>query len=186
MDELKSAQEAVSQARANLTQAVTLARTQGRTWADIGKELDMTRQAAFKRFGKPVDPESGEHIAPRSISGLQERTEKVFTLIAAGNYDDLGLLMNPQTAQELPAPLIADTWRSVLTEVGNLERCIDTELELSDGTSLDDDEQIVGTVIGATILHCEAGQLRGRVAFDEQSKVVGLLIIPMDHGPLPF
>lgn len=186
MDDLRTAQEAVTRARDNLAQAVTAARAQGRTWADIGKELNMTRQAAFKRFGKPVDPENGEHIPPRSVQGLHELTEKVFALIAKGDYDDLGLVMNEQTAQELPASLIADTWRSVLAELGALERCNDTGLELPGGTPLDDDDQIIGTVIGATTLECEAGQLRGRVAFDENSQVVGLLIVPLDHGPLPF
>ena len=186
MDELRSAHQAVEQARADLQRAVTDARAQGRTWADIGKELDMTRQAAFKRFGKPVDPENGEHITPRSMEGLRELTEKVFALISDGNYEDLGPLVNEQTAQELPAALIADTWRSVLTEVGVLQGCRGTGLELPGGSPLDEDEQIIGTVVGNTILECEAGQLRGRVAFNEQSQVVGLLIIPLDHGPLPF
>lgn len=186
MDELQDAQEGVERARVKLQQAVTDARAQGRTWADIGKELEMSRQAAFKRFGKPVDPENGEHITPRSVRGLQERTEKVFTLIAGGSYDDLGLLMNAQTAQELPAPPIADTWRSALSEVGALQCCSDSGLELPGGAPLDEDEQIIGTVIGTTTLECEAGQLRGRVAFDERSQVVGLLIVPLDHGRLPF
>lgn len=177
MDELRRAQQAVEQARVTLQQAVTDARAEGRTWADIGKELHMTRQAAFKRFGKPIDPENGEHIAPRSIEGLRERTDKVFTLISDGNYDDLGLMMNEQTAQELPAALIADTWRSVLTEIGALQCCSGTGLELPGGSPLNEDEQIIGTVIGSTVLACEAGQLRGRVAFDEQSQVVGLLMV---------
>lgn len=186
MDELKKALDAVSQARLDLARAVTAARAEGRTWADIGKELNMTRQAAFKRFGEPVDPESGEQIVPRSIRGLSERTEEVFALIAAGDYDGLELLMHPQAARELPAPVIADTWRAVLSEVGNLGSCTETRLELPGGAPLDEDDRIIGTVIGATVLDCEAGRVRGRVAFDEESRVVGLLLVPLDHGPLPF
>lgn len=186
MDELRRALEAVADARAELAAAVRTARAQGRTWADIGKELNMSRQAAFKRFGEPVDPHDGNPIVARTIADLKERTEKVLALIAAGQYDDLELMMHPQTAQELPTSLIADTWRSVLSEVGSLERCVNTALELPGGTPLADDDQILGTVVGATMLECEAGRLRGRVAFDEQSRVVGLLIVPVDHGPLPF
>ena len=146
----------------------------------------MSRQAAFKRFGEPVNPATGERIVARSITSLRERTEKVFALIAASEYDDLGLFMHPQTAQELSAELIADTWRSALSEVGTLEHCVDTSLELPGGAPLADDEQIIGTVVGSTILECEAGRLQGRVAFDEQSRVVGLLIVPVDYEPLPF
>ena len=36
------------------------ARTQGHTWQEIGDVLGTSRQAAFQRFGRPVDPRTGE------------------------------------------------------------------------------------------------------------------------------
>lgn len=146
----------------------------------------MTRQAAFKRFGEPVDPENGETIGARTADGVRQRTEQVFGLIAAGDYDGLSPLMHPQTAEELPAALIADTWRAVLSEVGTLEHCLDTHVELPGGALLADDEEIIGVVVGVTVLDCEAGQLAGRVAFDDQLQVVGLLMVPLDQKRLPF
>lgn len=169
-----------------MADAVTTARQQGRTWAEIGEDLGMSRQAAFKRFGKPVDPATGEQLSTRDAAGIRELTEGVFTLIAAGDYEHLGALMHPVTAQELPPAMIAETWRAVLAEVGSLERCVETRVELPGGTPLAEGDEVIGIVVGATVLDCEAGQVRGRVAFDEQSKVVGLLVLPMKHGPLPF
>lgn len=186
MGELSDAQQAVEAARRGLIEAVAAARAQGRTWADIGEELGMSRQAAFKRFGEPVDPRRGDTIGTRGVQDIRELTEGVFALMAGGDYDGLAKLMHPVTAQELPTELIADTWRAVLAEVGTLERFLDTRIELPGGTPIADGEQVIGSVIGATVLDCGAGQVRGRVAFDDQSKIVGLLLVPMEHGPLPF
>jgi hypothetical protein len=186
MDELKRAQQAVDEAKRRLVDAARTARAQGRTWADIGKELGMTRQAAFKRFGEPVDPENGETIGTRTSEGVRQRTEQVFALLAAGDYDGLEPLMHPQTTVELPASLLADTWRAVLSEVGALERCTDTHVELPGGAPLAEDEDVVGVVVGVTTLGCEAGELSGRVAFDESLRVVGLLIVPPDQKQFVF
>lgn len=184
--DIRRAHQALEEARRNLDAAVQAARAQGRTWAQIGEELGMTRQAAFKRFGRPVDPSTGDEITPRSVRDVVDLTERVFALIAAGDYDQLTPLMHPQTLQEIPPALIADTWRKVLTEVGALERCEGTHVELPGGTAIESDEQVVGTVVGATTLECEAGSLHGRVAVSDESLVVGMLLVPTDHGPLPF
>ncbi|MGH3152759.1 MAG: hypothetical protein ACRDOB_18790, partial [Streptosporangiaceae bacterium] len=41
---------------AGLREAVQNARDAGHTWAEIGELLGTTRQAAFQRFGRPLDP----------------------------------------------------------------------------------------------------------------------------------
>ena len=88
--------------------------------------------------------------------------------------------------EQLTPQLIGDTWVVALGMVGELEGFEGTHVELHDGTPLDADERVIGTVIGATVLRCEGGELVGRVAFDETSAIVGILIVPTDHGPLPF
>lgn len=186
MDEIRAAMDALQGARRHLESAVLAARANGRTWAEIGETLGMTRQAAYKRFGAPTDPRTGERIAKRAVADVVELTELVFTLIAAGDYDQLARLMHPSTALELSPDVIAATWQSVLSEVGELSEMNDTRVELQDGVAVEADEQVLGTVIGTTVLECEAGQLVGRVAFSDDAKVVGLLIVPLDHGPLPF
>ena len=146
----------------------------------------MTRQAAFKRFGKPVDPATGKTLQTRGIDQVRERTEQVFALIAAGDYEGLAEILHPATAQELSPELIAETWRRVLGDVGELQQCRDTRVELPGGEVIADDDRVIGTVIGATTLECEAGVAVGRVALDEDAKVVGILLLPENHGPLPF
>lgn len=186
MDEIRAAQRAVQEARRRLEAAVDAARADGRTWADIGKELGMTRQAAFKRFGKPVDPVGGEPLTKRGVSDVRTITEHVFTLIATGDQDGLAAIMHPVTARELPRERIAETWRTVLGEVGALQSLRDTRVEMPGGAELSDDDEVVGTVVGATTLVCEAGEMTGRVAVNEDGLVVGILIVPEGYSPLPF
>ena len=186
MDEIRAASEALQGARRRLETAVLTARADGHTWAEIGETLGMTRQAAYKRFGTPTDPRTGERIAKRGVADVVEITERAFTLLAAGDYEQLARPMHPSTALELSPDVIAATWQSVLTEVGELSELQQTRVELPGGVPVESDEQVLGTVIGTTVLECEAGQLVGRVAFSDDAKVVGLLLVPVDHGPLPF
>lgn len=186
MEDIRSAQQALEEARRTLDAAVQAARAQGSTWAQIGEELGMSRQAAFKRFGRPVDPRTGTRIEPRSVADVVGLTERVFTLIAAGDYETLMPLLHPQAARELTPDVIAETWRRVLAEVGTLQGAAGTHVELPGGGPVSSDDEVVGTVVGATTLECEAGQVHGRVAVADDGQVVGLLLVPTDHGPLPF
>ena len=146
----------------------------------------MSKQAAYKRFGKPVDPHSGAAITAHGVTSVVAITEQVFRCIAAGDHDQLEGLMHPRTVQELPRTEIAAVWAQALAEVGTLEGFSDTHVELPDGTRLAEDDEVLGTVVGATTLQCEAGELVGRVAVTAEGQVVGLLIVPTDHGELPF
>lgn len=148
----------------------------------------MSRQAAFKRFGEVTNPVDGRKItgAPLSIDQIRRTTEQVFDLISGGEYEKLEQLIHPEIRKELPASLIADTWARLLTEVGAKESYGDTHVALPAGEPIEADEQILGTVVGVTTLNCEAGEMMGRVAVDDQLRVVGLLIVTPDHSPLAF
>lgn len=186
VNEIRAALHAVQSARQRLESAVQQARAQGHTWAEIGAEMGMSRQAAFKRFGRPADPRGGDGIRGHRAHEVTALTDRVFTLIAAGEHAELARMMDPHTAEELTPDLVGATWRAVLAEIGTLDRCRDTRAELPDGTVVDDDDIVIGSVIGATTLECEAGEMLGRVAFDDTSRVVGILVVPTEHGPLPF
>ena len=45
---------------------VRQARAEGRTWAEIGEVLQVTRQAAFQRFGAPAGGAGDRHWIPPS------------------------------------------------------------------------------------------------------------------------
>lgn len=188
MEAIREAQQALDRAKDQLRSTVQQARSQGQTWAAIGEALGMSRQAAFKRFGEVTNPVDGRKItgARMSIDQVRRTTEQVFDLISAGEYDKLEQLIHPKVRDELPASLIAETWAGVLTEVGAKESYVDTHVVLPAGERIEEDDQILGTVVGVTTLNCEAGEMMGRVAVDDQQRVVGLLIITPDYSPVPF
>lgn len=121
-----------------------------------------------------------------SIDQIRRITEQVFDLISAGEYEELEQLIHPGARMELPASLIAETWSRLLTEVGAKESYVDTHVALPAGERIEEDDQILGTVVGVTTLNCEAGEMMGRVAVDDQLYVVGLLIVTPDHSPVAF
>lgn len=188
MDEIEEAQASLEQAKEQLKAAVQKARHQGRTWAEVGAALGMTRQAAFKRFGEATNPADGRKItgAPMSVEKIRSITEQVFDHISSGDYASLEELMHPSTRQELPESLVSETWARVLAEVGEKQSYSDTHVVLPAGERIEEDEQLLGTVVGVTTLNCEAGEMMGRVAVDDQQRVVGLLLVSPDHSPLPF
>ena len=146
----------------------------------------MSRQAAYKRFGEATNPSTREPVHKHTAQQVQEMTEQVFRLIAVGELEQLQELLHPQAREQLSEELIAETWAGVLAEVGALDSLDETRVETPDGDVIGPDEEVMGSLIGQTTLRCEAGEYLGRVAVDEQLRVVGLLIVEPGSGPLPF
>ena len=121
-----------------------------------------------------------------TTSGVVDLTERVFALVDAGDYETLRGLMTEEAATALTADVVLDTWARVVADTGNLIACRDTGVELPDGTTVGATETALGSVVGHTVLECEAGTWVGRVAVDPDHRVVGLLVVPREHGPLPF
>lgn len=188
MERIKAAHAALDRAKADLTAAVRDARRRGATWAEIGEALGMTRQAAFKRFGEVTNPADGRAITGghMSIEKVRLLTEEVFDLVSTGDYASLEQLLHPEVRSELPESLVAGTWERVLSEMGAKEGYTDTHVVLPGGDRIEEDETVLGTVVGVTTLNLEAGELMGRVAIDDQLRVVGLLIVPVGQQHLPF
>lgn len=184
--EVAAAQRAIEEARGELQRAVDRARAAGTSWAAIGSTLDMTRQAAFKRFGHPRDPRTGHTMTPTDLRPLIPLTERTFALLDAGDHATLHGLMTEQTAEGLARDLLLDTWAQVVAETGNLTGCRETRLESFEGVELDPSEASLGGAIGATTIVCEAGEWSGRVAFDPDQRIVGLLVVPVGATDLPF
>jgi hypothetical protein len=56
--------------------------------------------------------------------------------------------------------VIAPVWRSVLTEIGELQRFSGARVEVPGGEEVASDEQVIGTVICELTLESEAGLVR--------------------------
>ena len=61
-DAVAAARDLSAAAEAALQATIDRARAAGQSWREIGNVLGTSRQAAFQRFGHPVDPGTGETV----------------------------------------------------------------------------------------------------------------------------
>ncbi|MBM9433219.1 hypothetical protein [Flaviflexus equikiangi] len=192
MERIRAAHRDVAEAHRRLDEAVARARLDGSTWAEIGAALGMSRQAAFKRFGKPKNPTTGETMSARTTDHLPALTEKFFTLVAEGDEEAAMGMLHHRTRKELPWPTIIEVWASVVGEYGELEGCDNTFVTTPKSTEPEGNllgrinGKLLGIAIGVTTLRLEAGEIMGRVAFDKDEAVVGVLFLPEGATDIAF
>jgi hypothetical protein len=150
-----------------LQAAVDRARAAGRSWKEIGDVLDTTRQAAFQRFGRPVDPRTGAPMSRDTLPGAAEQATAIFEAMAAGRWEEAQKDLSDRMREALGADKLAAGWARTISMIGSLERM---------------DEPLVFPLDEHTVvqipLHFEAGDRTGRVTFDSDGKVVGLFLRP--------
>ena len=152
---------------AALQEAVDRARTAGRSWREIGDVLDTTRQAAFQRFGRPVDPRTGKPMLRAVPRGTADRAIDLFANIIGGRWEAATRDFTPQMREHVDAGRIADAYAQTVSMVGGFERMGEAlAYPVSMGASVD------------IPLHFEAGERTGQVTFDRNGKVIGLFIRP--------
>src|SRR3954462_13829044 len=110
------------QAELVLAAAVDTARAAGCTWQQVGDVLGTSRQAAFQRFGHPVDPRTGRAMDRTTLERADALALELFTALAAGRWEDVRRDFDPTMAEALPAAKLADTWATVVGTVGAYER----------------------------------------------------------------
>ncbi len=164
---MASARELATLASAALQAAVDRARADGHSWKEIGDVLETTRQAAFQRFGRPVDPRTGEPMTRTVLPGAAERAIAIFTEIAAGEWEAARADFGQKMLEAVSASQIADVWAQMAAVIGRYESMGEPF------THALDEHTIVELP-----LHCEAGEATGRVIFDSDGSVAGLFIRP--------
>jgi hypothetical protein len=167
---MASARELATAANAALQTAVDRARAAGHSWKEIGDVLQTTRQAAFQRFGRPVDPRTGEPMTNTVLPGAAERAIAIFADIAGGNWEAARADFGPKMLEAVSASRLADGWAQVASLIGRYE-----------GMS-EPFTRALGeyTQVGIP-LRFEAGEATGRVTFDADGKVAGLFIRPASN-----
>ncbi|MDQ3786441.1 MAG: DUF3887 domain-containing protein [Actinomycetota bacterium] len=166
-DGLTAVAEALGRARDAedaLRRAVEEARASGRTWQEIGDVLGTSRQAAFQRFGRPVAPRTAEELLP----GAAEKAVALLTDLVAGRWVEVSRDFDTRMAAELTTDKIAEVWAQVAGPVGAYER-------MGEPTTL----RVGGYTVVDVPLYCEAGELTGRVSFDDDGAVAGLFLLPV-------
>lgn len=150
-----------------LRAAVDLARDSGHTWQEIGEVLGTSRQAAFQRFGRPIDPRTGVAMAEAVLPGVGEHAVALLAELSAGRWEAVRRDFDETMLAALDAARIAAVWAQVVGAVGCYERLGEPFVrQLGDFTVVD------------VPLHFEAGEVTGRVSYGRAAMVAGLHLLP--------
>jgi Protein of unknown function (DUF3887) len=164
---IAAARQQVAAAEAELQQAVDRARAAGHSWREIGDVLETTRQAAFQRFGRPVDPRTGAPMSRAVLPGAADTAIMIFADMAAGRWEDARRDFSEPMRSRLDADHLAAGWAQTIGMIGSFERVGEPlAYPAADFTVVD------------IPLHFEAGDRTGRVSFDRDGRVAGLFIRP--------
>jgi hypothetical protein len=152
---------------AALQVAVDRARTAGRTWREIGDALGTTRQAAFQRFGRPVDPRTGEPMTRETLPGAADKAVELLAAMVEGRWDDARQDFDDRMRGALDADRLAQAWAGIAASIGAYE-----------GMGEPFTHQVGPHTVVEVPLRCEAGEVTGRVVYDGDGKVAGLWLRP--------
>jgi Protein of unknown function (DUF3887) len=167
LEALAAARDLSAAAAEAMQQAVDRARAAGHSWREIGDVLGTTRQAAFQRFGHPVDPRTGTPMSTKILDGAAERAVAIFVCITEGRWEEARRDLNAKMREGLDARRLADGWARMAGLVGAYEGMGEPFAHrVADHTAVE------------IPLRFEAGEATGRVIFDEDGKVAGLWLRP--------
>jgi hypothetical protein len=159
---------AVRGAEERLRDAVDAARSSGRTWAEIGDVLGTSRQAAFQRFGRPIDPRTG---APMSDiwPGAADAAVQLIVDLSEGNWHQVRQHFDTKVAEALPDDdAVAGIWAALAGQFGRYEQRMGEPFarQMGDYTVVD------------IPLEFEVGEQIGRVSFHRDGQVAGIFVLP--------
>ncbi len=160
------ARDALRSAEERLRQAVETARAAGETWADIGEVLGTTRQAAFQRFGRPVDPRTGQPMTA-VVTDAGERAVDLLAALVQGRWEAVRRDFDDTMAGMFDADAISEVWTQLVATVGRYER-MDAPFT----------RQIGAYTVVDVVLRFEAGETVGRVSYERAGRVAGLRLLP--------
>jgi hypothetical protein len=167
LEALAAARDLSAAAGEALQQAVDRARAAGHSWREIGDVLGTTRQAAFQRFGHPVDPRTGAPMTTTVPPGTADRAVAIFVAITEGRWEDARRDFSAKMSQALDATRLSEAWARMASLVGAYE-----------GMGEPFGHRLAEHTVVEIPLRFEAGEATGRAVFDEEGKVAGLWLRP--------
>jgi hypothetical protein len=172
LDLVQHAREAEAVAGQVLRLCVQQCRDAGHTWQEIGDLLGVTRQAAFQRFGRPIDPRTGKPMDKTvHMTDAAERAVAIVTDILEGRMDQARPSFNDQVLAAFTDEVRGNALATVAALVGEFEGFGEAEpfvRRIGDHTVVD------------IPLRYEAGDMKARVAFDPGEKVASFFILVPD------
>lgn len=160
----------VRDAETRLREAVEAARRAGHTWQELGDLLGTSRQAAFQRFGRPIDPATGTPMAEPKLPDAARRAEDLVVAIIECRWSDVRQDFDQPMLEAVGEDRLALAWTQVAGTVGRYER-MGEPLVLATGEH---------TMVEVP-LDFEAGERTVQVTYRADGQVSGLWIRTPDQ-----
>lgn len=166
---VRAAREIRDRAEALMAAAVLQARLTGRTWQEIGEVLGVSRQAAFQRYGKPIDPRTGEAMNTQVLPEADELSRAVIDDLAHARWADVTARFDAVMRDRLTEEGLAEAWAHIVGLAGAYESHGDIDaVRAGDFTTTN------------TPLSFEAGDFVARITFRDDRSLAGLYILNPD------
>jgi len=145
---------------------VQQARERGVTWQTIGDALGVSRQAAFQRYGKPIDPRTGEPMNTTPLTDAADLARTVVDDLAAGRWELVTERFDPTMRDGLSEDALAAAWAQIVGTSGAFEGQGDPVVARAGDITVTN-----------TPLSMEAGDYTARIAFRDDRTIAGLHIL---------
>lgn len=145
---------------------VQQARQNGATWQVVGDALGVSRQAAFQRYGKPIDPRTGEPMNTTPFPEAAELAISVIEDLVSGHWARIAEQFDPTMRDGLSEDALAAAWAQIVGLSGAFESRGEPEAARAG------DMTITNTPISM-----EAGDYTARITFRDDRTIAGLFIL---------
>lgn len=152
-----------------LRASVDGARASGRTWQELGDVLGVTRQAAFQRFGHPVDPRTGELMSSELPPDAGARATQLMVDWIEARYEAVAADFSQPMADRLSADGLRDAWAQLAGIVGGYQQMGEAVARQAGDLTIVD-----------IPMSFEASEMKGRVVYDKDARVAGLFVLTPD------
>jgi hypothetical protein len=166
LEAVVAARELTRRSEDAVRDAVARARASGATWQEVGEVLGTSRQAAFQRFGRPIDPRTGAPMQAPVVPHAAERAVALMIDILEGRWEAARDEFDATLRDALPARRIADTMAQVAGLVGAYGAMGEPFVH-----------QAGSFTLVRLPLQFEAGDMAGQVAFNPTGTVSGIHIM---------
>lgn len=171
---VRAAQEIRDGAETLMAAAVQQAREARRTWQAIGDVLGVSRQAAFQRYGKPIDPRNGDVLNTSPLPSAVALARAVIDDHAHGRWADVSSRFDDTMRARLTEEGLAEAWAYLVGLAGAYESHGNTDaVRAGDFTTTN------------TPLVFEAGDFVARITFRDDQRIAGLYILNLDAAGIP-
>jgi hypothetical protein len=166
-DAVAVARDLAAAAEVALQSAVDRARAAGQSWRDVGDVLGTSRQAAFQRFGHPVDPRTGAPMSRAVPPGALDRATSFIDRFTAARWEEVLDDFDDFMRERHDVNRLAGGWAHLIGMFGSYQGSGGVSpVPAGDGTVVD------------VRLVFEAGEAMLFARFDRDGKIAGLRLHP--------